>query len=168
MIEEWKTIKDLPNYDVSNFGRVRNNKTYRILKPKLIRGYESVCLRKDNKNIYKRVNRLVAEAFIPNPLNKPLVNHIDYNPRNNNVENLEWVTNSENQLWSRERISKGHIAISKNPHPDITKNKNGYLFQKRNGKNKRIKKWFKTLEEAIAFRDDYVAKMDNEGKLVLI
>lgn len=168
MIEEWKTIKDLPNYDVSNFGRVRNNKTYRILKPKLIRGYESVCLRKDNKNIYKRVNRLVAEAFIHNPLNKPLVNHIDYNPRNNNVENLEWVTNSENQLWSRERISKGHIAISKNPHPDITKNKNGYLFQKRNGKNKRIKKWFKTLEEAIAFRDDYVAKMNDKGELVLI
>ena len=49
MIEEWKTIKDLHNYDVSNFGRVRNNKTCRILKPKLIRGYESVCLRKDNK-----------------------------------------------------------------------------------------------------------------------
>lgn len=165
MIEEWKSIKDIPNYDVSNLGRIRNNKTERILKPKLIRGYESVCLRKYNKNIHKRVNRLVAEAFIPNPLNKPLVNHIDYNPQNNNVNNLEWVTNSENQLWSKDRISKGH---SKNQYPNICKNKNGYVFQKRDGKNKRIRKWFKTLEEAIAFKKEYIAKINLKGELELI
>lgn len=168
MIEEWKMIEIAPNYSASNLGRIKNNKTNRILKPKKIRGYEYVCLRKDNKNLCKQVHRLVAKAFISNPENKPLVNHKDYNRANNRVDNLEWVTNGENQLWSRERISKGHIAISKNPNPDIIKNKNGYLFQKRNGKNKRIKKWFKTLEEAIAFRDEYVAKMNEQGEMELI
>lgn len=166
--EEWKIIDIAPNYSISNLGSIKNNKTNRILKPKLIRGYEYVCLRKDNNNLCKQVHRLVAKAFIPNPENKPLVNHKDYNRGNNCVDNLEWVSNSENQLYSRIRISKGHIAISKNPHPNITKNKNGYLFQKRNGKNKRIKKWFKTLDEAIAFKNDYVAKMYENGKLVLI
>lgn len=168
MIEEWKSIKDIPNYDVSNLGRIRNNKTERILKPKKIKGYEYVCLRNNNKNLCKQVHRIVAKTFIPNPDNKPLVNHKDYNRSNNCVDNLEWVSNSENQLYSRIRISKGHIAISKNPHPDITKNKNGYLFQKRNGKNKRIKKWFKTLDEAIAFKNDYVAKLNEKGDLELI
>lgn len=165
MIEEWKVIAIAPNYSASNLGRIKNNKTNRILKPKKVRGYEYICLRKDNKNLCKQVHRLVAKAFIPNPENKPLVNHKDYNRGNNCVDNLEWISSSENQLWSRTRISKGHF---KNLYPNICKNKGGYVFQMRNGKEKRIRKWFKTLEEAIAFKNDYIAKMDDEGKLVLI
>ena len=164
MIEKWKVIEIAPNYSISNLGRIKNNKTNRILKPKKVRGYEYVCLRKDNKNLCKQVHRLVAKAFIPNSENKPLVNHKDYNRGNNCVNNLEWVSNSENQLWSRTRISKGHF---KNPYPNICKNKGGYVFQMRNGKEKRIRKWFKTLEEAIAFKNDYVAKMNNRGDLEL-
>lgn len=168
MIEEWKNIKDIECYEISNLGKVKNSKTGRILKPKLLRGYKYVCLRKNNQNIFKQVHRLVAEMFIPNPLNKPCVNHKDYDRGNNCASNLEWVSHSENQLYSRKNISKGHIAFSKNPYPNITKNKNGYQFQMRDGKNKRIRKWFKTLDEAIAFKEEYVAKMNEKGELELI
>lgn len=58
--------------------------------------YHTVCAQIDGKQRHFYVHRLVAEAFIPNPLNKPQVNHIDGNPSNNKVENLEWVTNFEN------------------------------------------------------------------------
>lgn len=151
-MEEWVIIGIAPNYSVSNFGNIRNNKTFRIMKPKLLRGYQYVCLRKDGKNLCKQVHRLVAIAFIKNDYNKPFVNHKDYNRSNNRVDNLEWCSKSENQLWSRERISKGHC---KNEYPNISKNRGGYMYQKRNGKNKRIRKWFKTLEKALEFKEHY-------------
>lgn len=59
-------------------------------------GYERVTLRDDGKRSSRYVHRLVAEAFIPNPLNKPCINHKDGNKSNNSVDNLEWVTYSEN------------------------------------------------------------------------
>lgn len=63
-------------------------------------GYKVVALYKNNKSTAKTVHRLVALAFIPNPENKPCVNHIDGNKQNNNIENLEWVTYSENTIHS--------------------------------------------------------------------
>ena len=59
-------------------------------------GYHRVVLSKDNKSYNYLVHRLVAEAFVPNPEQKPCVNHIDCNPGNNNRDNLEWVTYKEN------------------------------------------------------------------------
>ena len=156
MMEEWKIIDIAPNYLVSNLGKIKNNKTQRILKPKLIRNYQYVCLRKDNKNLCKQVHRLVAIAFIPNSQNKECVNHKDFNRSNNCVDNLEWCSKSENQLWSKERISKGR---SKNIYPNICENKGGYYYQKRNGKDKRVRKWFKTLEEALRFKEHYESNL---------
>lgn len=63
-------------------------------------GYKRVCLCKDNKKKKYLVHRLVALAFIPNTQNKPFINHIDCNPSNNNIENLEWCTQSENIIHS--------------------------------------------------------------------
>lgn len=94
--EVWKEINDFSNYEVSNFGKIRNKKTLQELKYGLVRGYPHIDLYslKNRKNYY--IHRLVAELFVPNPENKPQVNHIDGNKLNNNVNNLEWVTESEN------------------------------------------------------------------------
>lgn len=97
-------------YQVSNHGRVRSLQrlvrngpnTFRTVHGKLLKldvlsdGYIGIGLHKDDHCKYYKVHRLVANAFIPNPENKPMVNHIDGNKQNNCVDNLEWVTSSEN------------------------------------------------------------------------
>ena len=99
------------SYEVSSCGRVRSIDRIiykrgfpypfkgKILTPRLNKkGYLFVKFHSENKGIERNPHRLVAEAFIPNPENKPQVNHIDSNKLNNNDWNLEWNTNSENQL----------------------------------------------------------------------
>ena len=88
MEEMWK---DFYNYQVSNYGQVRNSKTGRLLKLQLNeKGYLRVALRIDGKTKWYRVSRLVASLFIPNPDNLPEVNHKDENKLNNRADNLEW------------------------------------------------------------------------------
>ncbi|MDY2883057.1 MAG: NUMOD4 domain-containing protein [Romboutsia timonensis] len=110
MEEVWKDIKGFEEiYQVSNFGRVksllrkrRNRNGYFYIKEKILKqsintyGYLQVCLYNNCERSVKRVHRLVAETFIPNPSNKPEVNHIDGNKTNNKIDNLEWVTSKEN------------------------------------------------------------------------
>lgn len=66
-------------------------------------GYKYVCLRKNKQNYIKRVHVLVAQSFIPNPDNKPVVNHLDEIKDHNNVENLEWSTLSHNVKYGTGR-----------------------------------------------------------------
>lgn len=94
--EKWKPIANFPRYEVSNFGNIRNGATKHIMRPWITQGYQYVALRSNGNKRNLRVNRLVAEAFIPNPLNKPEVNHLDGNKLNNFVSNLQWNTSSEN------------------------------------------------------------------------
>lgn len=114
-MEQWKTAvyngETFSNYEVSNKGNVRNAKTKRLRTPQVKRGYLQLGLsRKNSKDKWILVHRLVACTFIENDdiENKTQVNHIDENPLNNSVENLEWSTPKENCNWGtrNERISK--------------------------------------------------------------
>lgn len=107
MIEVWKPIENYDEYEVSNHGRVRRwfrsdlrmyRGRFKILKPGISKGYYKVELYSNKVSKTKKIHRLVAKAFILNPENKPEVNHIDGNPLNNHISNLEWVTQSENGL----------------------------------------------------------------------
>ena len=137
--EEWRDIKGWGGkYQVSNLGRVKSvarrafstpfgkGKGSRLVPERILsgqewNGYMSVSLsestRKAEATIRRQkhalVHRLVAEAFIPNPGNKPQVNHIDRDKKNNSVSNLEWVTGFENQKHWREQFD--------NPPLDVTK-----------------------------------------------
>lgn len=101
-MEIWKTILGVPGYEISNLGRVRSfkRKAPHIMKPLFFHGwnYLSVMLivGPGRKRDYFAVHRLVAEAFIPNPDNKPFVNHINGIKTDNRVDNLEWCTQKEN------------------------------------------------------------------------
>ena len=98
-MEKWR---DIPGYEgfyqVSDLGNVRSIRFNKIRNMKSwdSHGYRAVELCMNNNRYTVGIHRLVALTFIPNPENKPEVNHKDRNKSNNNVENLEWVTQSEN------------------------------------------------------------------------
>ena len=96
--EIWKDIDGYGGkYQVSSLGAVRNKLTCRVLKSVCHRtGYIHVSLCSMKELHTKTIHRLVAIAFIPNPENKPQVNHKDGNKKNNSVDNLEWATQFEN------------------------------------------------------------------------
>jgi len=97
IIEVFRRIDEFDNYMVSSYGNVKNIKNRRILKPFINSGgYYNVTLCKNGKGKNLSVHRLIAIAFIDNPKKKLCVDHVDNNRLNNNVNNLRWVTNQEN------------------------------------------------------------------------
>jgi len=118
--EVWLPVPEYEGYyEVSNFGRVKSSQrvTQNISKNRVVyssilnqyvtdRGYHSITIATGIVKINKRVHRLVAMAFIPNPENKPFVNHIDSDTHNNHVSNLEWCTPKEN---TQHGIKHGNI-----------------------------------------------------------
>ena len=120
--EVWK---DVPNYEgiykASNFGRIKMvkrtltdslgkkiNKKEHILKPRTGNRYYMIALYKNGKREDLLLHRVIAQTFIPNPENKPFVNHKDENCFNNCSDNLMWCTQKENMNWGtiNERMSK--------------------------------------------------------------
>lgn len=113
--EIWKDIKGYEGiYQISNLGRVKSlarkipieawgkkrlrSIPERIMQLEQVNGYFTLSLKKDGKRKHHKVHRLVAESFLENHEEKRCVNHIDGNKENNCVDNLEWVTHSENMI----------------------------------------------------------------------
>lgn len=112
MEEEWRNIAEMPNYMVSNLGQVKSLKKgmENILKQFThYKGYRYLFLYKEGVRYKFFVHRLVARAFIPNPLIKPIVNHLDSCRHNNIRSNLEWATDTENQQHRWMMVEKNQI-----------------------------------------------------------
>lgn len=165
--EIWKDIKGYEGlYQVSNLGRVkslsRKIRDYRgdkartiketVLKPLSRNNYYIVHLTNNKRKQYS-IHRLVAEMFIDNPENKPYVNHLDYNTKNNVVTNLEWCTQRENVQYSRENMKHRKNVTHSNTgekYISFRKSTNKYrvIIDSKEYEN------FKTLEEAIRRREE--------------
>lgn len=133
MKEIWKDIPGFEGlYQASTFGRVRSldrtitrgastrrGRYEARLKGKIlaqstgVQGYQLVPLGHNNKN--RKVHQLIAKTFIPNPDNKPMVNHIDGDVKNNRVDNLEWSTNKENQIHAVKVLHRPQGAYQNKP-----------------------------------------------------
>jgi hypothetical protein len=110
--EVWNSVEGYEEYQVSTMGNVKSfyNGKEKILKPRKDKnGYLVVNLWKNGKGKTYKVHRLVAEAFLPNPDNKPQINHLsEFEKANNHYSNLSWVTPKENTNWGTrtERMAK--------------------------------------------------------------
>lgn len=122
--EIWKDVEGYEgHYQVSNFGRVRRIRT-RLLQPgKNKQGYSIVVLCVGEQRRTVLVHRLVAKAFVPNPRNVDVVNHLDEQPSNNRADNLEWCTLKENTNYgtSIQRMSESLKRYYKNHPPHNAK-----------------------------------------------
>lgn len=177
MIKEiWKDIKEYEGlYQVSNLGKIRSldravRKNYnkyvskgKILKQEIRNTYYTVQLNKEGKRKVFQVHRLVAQAFIPNYNNYPIVNHIDENPVNNMVENLEWCTQKYNVCHSKWKMycTKNTKVSSKTNEKYINIKNNKYRVHIKQLKKE---KYFSNIEEAIKYRNSLLPILEDYYK----
>lgn len=152
MKEIWKNIDDYNGlYQVSNLGNVlsinwNNTNSTKLLTPYIHGGYLRVGIRTNKCLKNYMIHRLVAKAFIPNPLNKPQINHIDGNKLNNRVDNLEWVTAQENtQHAIKHNLRPSNVICIRKKGMDNLLSKPILQFTKN---NEFIKEWSCAFEVA--------------------
>jgi hypothetical protein len=156
-MEEYKIITTFPNYSISNLGNCKNNKTNRILKNRPMKiGYFQVQLFNDEtrggngQNHY--IHRLVALYFIENPNNKTDVDHKNGNKSDHSIENLRWVSKSENMRNQKKATNKSssYVGISY----DSSRNK----WQSKIEINSIVKTFgrFDNERDAVGARNNYI------------
>lgn len=114
-VEIWKSHPIYKKYKISTKGRVQNSSTKKILRQRVNdNGYltADIHMGKRYKPQHKMMHRLIAETFIPNPKNKPIINHKDLDKQNNSLGNLEWATYKENYYHA---VENGAMRHSKDP-----------------------------------------------------
>ena len=138
---------DYPNYLIYEDGKVFSEKRNKFLKPYIDGyGYYRLCLCKNGKSKTYKLHRLIAIHYIQNPENKPFIDHINRIKTDNRIENLRWVTSSENN--QNKGIANNNTSGIKNIHYVNDK----WRYKKTiNGKE--TQKYFKTKDEAIEFKN---------------
>ena len=148
------------NYLIYPDGKVYSKKSKRYLKHTDDgNGYYRISLSKDGIVKKHRIHRLVGLHYIPNPDNKRFLDHINRDRKDNRIENLRWVDKSENGLNRGEQINN-KLGI-KNIHYDKLQDR--FIYQKKL-RGEPHRKYFKTLEEAIAYKEEYELSLDNESR----
>jgi hypothetical protein len=146
-------VKDYPNYLIYEDGRVYSKNKNKFMKPQFNNhnGYYKLNLCKDGKKKPFLIHRLVALHYIPLIDGKDMVDHIDQNKTNNDISNLRWVNHSENMINSgvhkNNKLGHKHIRLTRC---------NAYQVIIIRNKKMVYTKTFKTLEEAIIGRDDFI------------
>tara|TARA_R110000782_G_C14741419_1_gene406216 strand:- start:317 stop:829 length:513 start_codon:yes stop_codon:yes gene_type:complete len=153
------TIKDYENYLIFEDGKIINTLTGREMKNKIDKyGYKQIGLCNGIKRKFFTIHRLIALSFIPNPDNKPCVDHINRNTQDNRIENLRWATRSENDRNRSCYSNTGKQFIYK----QIRKNRSDrYIF---NIKRPELKKSYsnKDLQNVIEYRNKFCEENDIE------
>ena len=151
MTEEiWKDVVGFPGYSVSNLGRIKGKRGH-ILKPSKDRyGYLCINISSDQK-VTLRIHRLVALAFIPVIPTKDYVDHINRDKTNNTVENLRWVTQSENNLNKNNNSSTPYITLFRDKYYKVRIIRNKEKFSR----------YFRTMEEAEIARDIWLSQYED-------
>lgn len=126
---EWRTIETHPEYEVSQSGLVRRDG--KVLKPLMLPiGYYEVHLFSKSNRTHVRVHQLVGKTFISNPDNLPMLDHINRDKTDNRVENLRWVTRSENSVNADDRTNHRNIYKTKSGWNVSIKRNQQIIYQK--------------------------------------
>jgi hypothetical protein len=146
MQEIYKPAKGYKNYVVSSYGNVRHINEGDVVQVLNIHGYSYVNISNNGIKFQYLVHRLVCDTFIPNPENKPCVDHIDRVRTNNNVDNLRWATHRENCFNRSTKNKSGYTGVHCIP--------NGKWKASLSINGKTYSGTFETIEEAIKYRTE--------------